>query len=322
MLFATVLIAHTALLGGGAPETKLAPPPLVAFSTRSLPALPAVTPLETPEKSKLIANNYDYSGAKIDKHAVSKVKLPVQANNKPAAFEVAAANPETHAVSAAASHAAQLPALQPPPSHRLLYEVTGEIKHIPYSANAELLWQNLGTRYQARLEIAALFIGSRVQTSTGQITDQGLTPERFGDKVRSEVAAHFERDKGKVSFSANTPDVALEAGAQDRLSVLMQLGSLLAGAPKHDPAGSSIAMQTIGPRDADEWRFAVGKIEELNLPAGPHPGRKLSREPQREHDLRVDVWLAPDLDYLPVQLRLTQPGGDFVQLQLKSAEKP
>jgi hypothetical protein len=209
-----------------------------------------------------------------------------------------------------------------PTSRRLLYDVQGEARKFPYSAHAELLWMLEGSQYNARLEIAALFLPSRIQTSTGHITPQGLAPLRFSDKLRTEVAAHFERDKGKVTFSANTPDVSLDAGAQDRLSVLMQLAALLAGHPSRYLTGSSISMQTVGPRDADEWRFVVGAEENLTLAGKSHPVRKLSRSPQRGYDVGVEVWLAMDMDYLPAQLRLTQANGDFVQLQLKSAEIP
>ena len=36
---------------------------------------------------------------------------------------------------------------------------------------------------------------------------------------------------GRISFSNNAPDAALQAGAQDRLSVLLQLGAMLAADP-------------------------------------------------------------------------------------------
>ena len=45
------------------------------------------------------------------------------------------------------------------------------------------------------------------------------------------------RDQGQVVFSNNAPSVTLLAGAQDRLSVVMQLGALLAGDPAALPAG-------------------------------------------------------------------------------------
>ena len=91
---------------------------------------------------------------------------------------------------------------------------------------------------------------NRSQTSRGQITDVGLAPERFGDKYRSEVAAHFNRAQGKVTFSANTPDAPLLTGAQDRLSVLVQLGALVASEPQRYGPGTTLTIQTIGPRDA------------------------------------------------------------------------
>lgn len=228
-------------------------------------------------------------------------------------------NTTTTKPSTPGSHTA---AVRLPGSRHLLFDVSGEAKSFPYSANADLLWTQDGSSYNARLAITAFLLGSRIQTSAGQLTAEGLAPQRFSDKVKTEVAAHFERDKGIISFSANTPDAPLQPGAQDRLSVLLQLGSLLAGAPQRYPVGSSISIQTIGPKDADDWRFTVGEEQTLALPEGDHKARKLSRVPQREHDVRVDVWLASDLAYLPVQLRLTQDNGDFVQLQLKSVATP
>jgi hypothetical protein len=152
-----------------------------------------------------------------------------------------------------------------PASVRLKYQVLSN--KFPYRLNAELRWQPTGEQYAARLEISA-FGQARVQTSRGQITPQGLAPLRFSDKFRSEVAAHFDRAQGKVTFSANTPDVALSAGAQDRLSVLVQLAAMLASAPQSYPQASTITFQTIGPRAADLWRFTVGAPETLALPGG------------------------------------------------------
>jgi len=111
---------------------------------------------------------------------------------------------------------------------RLRYGVKGQARGLHYSASAELLWLPAGSQYEARLEVSAFLLGSRVQTSSGQLTPAGLAPTRFSDKSRAEQAAHFERAKGRISFSGNTPDVALLPGAQDRLSVVLQLAALLA----------------------------------------------------------------------------------------------
>lgn len=209
-----------------------------------------------------------------------------------------------------------------PGSLRLKYNITGEVSNLTYSARAELLWKHDGSAYEARLEVGAFLLGSRVQTSTGRITADGLEPKRFSDKVRSEVAAHFERDKGKVIFSANTPEVPLQPGAQDQLSIFVQLASLLAGEPERYPPGSAIEMQAVGARDADSWRFTVGGPELLHLPGGDQATIKLTRPPRQTYDLTVELWLAPALGYLPARIRLTQNNGDFIDQLWRSSELP
>ena len=213
-------------------------------------------------------------------------------------------------------------ALRLPPSARLDYKMTGSAKGLTYHAKGELDWQNGGTRYDARMTVSALFIGSRTLSSTGQISGDGLAPTRFADKSKNEVAAHFEPDKGQISFSANTPTLPWLKGSQDRVSVFLQLGAMLAGQPGKFPIGSVLAMHTIGPRDADDWTFLVEKEELLNLPFGDVATLKLSRQPRRDFDQKVEIWYAPALDYLPVRSRITQANGDFVDQQLNALTRP
>jgi hypothetical protein len=202
-----------------------------------------------------------------------------------------------------------------PPTTRLKYDIKGEVKGFPYQVNAELRWAQDGKSYDARMEISHFLLGSRVQTSTGQLTRFGLEPTRFGDKVRSEVAAHFDYEKNKVTFSANTPDAPLLPGAQDQLSVFMQLAAMFGADPKGFPQGSTLPFQAVGPRSADSWVFTVGAMEKLQMPGGDISAVRLWRDPNGEHDAKGEIWLAPELGYLPVRIRLTQPNGDFVDQQ-------
>jgi hypothetical protein len=202
------------------------------------------------------------------------------------------------------------------------YKVHGVVKGFQYYVNGELLWLHDGKTYDARLEISHFLLGARVQTSKGQVTVDGLEPLRFGDKVRSEVAAHFERQKGRVSFSANTPDAPLQALAQDQLSVFVQLAAMFAGDPGRMQAGLSLPFQAVGPRSSENWVFQVGPTEILKLDAGPLPAVGLVRERTGEYDTRVELWLAPRLDYLPARIRLTQSNGDEVDMQWISSQKP
>jgi hypothetical protein len=213
-------------------------------------------------------------------------------------------------------------AFKAPDSALLKYQVQGQAKGFNYWASAELNWQQDGKDYEARLEVSAFLLGSRVQVSKGTLGVEGLMPTRFGDKTRSELAAHFQRDKGIISFSANSPDAPLLKGAQDRLSVVLQLSSLLAADPTRFPAGTMLSFQTVSQREAEVWQFLVEKEEMLQLPFGDISAIKLNRKPRREFDQHIELWFAPTLGYLPVRLRITNANGDFVDQLLSKAEKP
>lgn len=221
----------------------------------------------------------------------------------------------------------QTPQQAPPPARlpsptRLAFDVSGQAKKFAYNARAELLWQHDGSRYEARQEISAFLVGTRTQRSVGAITAQGLLPEKFSDKSRSEQAAHFDYAQGRVTFSANTPQAPASPGVQDRLSVFIQLGALLAADPARFVPGTQITLTTVSARSADRWTFTIEGPETLELPSGTTPALKLQRLPRKDYDQKAELWVAPSLGYLPVRIRLTQANGDFADLQLRSSSAP
>ena len=277
-----------------APATPLVPEPLhVAPAPVSLQIAAAATPAD--------------AGAK------TKSEAPVEAKS-----------PATAAATAGSGNASRLPKLVVPPAVRLLYEGKGEEKgFLKYTAGGELVWAPDGTQYNAKLEITFLLARLRTWTSKGELSETGLQPTRFGDKPRgAEQATHFQRDKGIISFSANNPDVPLQPGAQDKLSALLQLSAIVAGAPARYGAGSSISFQAADAHRAELWDFKVSGTESLELPGGTLSGLKLTKESTVEFDQRIEVWLAPDLNYLPVRLRITEANGAFVDLLWRKTQKP
>ena len=267
------------------------------------------------------------------KTLAAPVELALPAANSAASLPVSAtpvetppSAPETPASAALASSPAE--AVPPPnpvslaPSAVLTYKMTGSAKGLDYHANAELVWRQDGSHYDARMTVSVLFLGARSMSSVGEVGADGLAPTRFTDKSRSEYAAHFERDKGLITFSANTPPAPWQPGAQDRVSIFLQVGGLLAGNPAAYPVGTVLEVYTAGPRTAETWTFRVEPEETLNLPLGEVRAIKLAREPQREYDQRVEVWLAPALGYLPVRNKITQNNGDFIDQQLSALTHP
>lgn len=235
---------------------------------------------------------------------------------------VAEAEPATE-LAAATALAAVRPATSPPPAHvpgsvELLYDISGQAKSLRYSADARLRWQVDGSRYEAELEISAFLVGSRVQTSRGRLGAAGLEPERFGDRRRStEKAAHFDNASQRIRFSSNAPDAPLRPGAQDRLSVFLQLAGLLNARPEAYADGAHLSLQVAGTGSAEEWRFHIGPLQDVQLPAGQVSARKLTREPRHEHDSRIEIWLAPALQHLPVRIRVTEADGGQADQRLR-----
>ena len=161
-------------------------------------------------------------------------------------------------------------------------------------------------------------VGARTQRSEGALTPAGLAPERYAEQARGERAAHFDAAGGRIRFSANTPDATLEPGAQDRLSVSLQLAGLLAAAPARYPPGSVITLQTTGVREAGPWRWEVHEDETLQIDGQAVPCAKLVRQPRGEYDTRIELWLARTLGHLPARLRVIQAGGDVADQVLRT----
>lgn len=206
---------------------------------------------------------------------------------------------------------------------RIVYEAQGR-SGFAYTASAEILWQRDSNSYQAALRVSKLGIPLSVWTSKGSLGAQGVAPLRFGEKKgrSSEIAAHFQRDKGIISFSRNAPNVALQVAAQDHLSTFFQLSSMVAAEPARFTPGSAIAFQSANAYGAQDWTFKVGSLDNLGLPAPAASGLRLTRDHSADYDIKVEVWLAPTLGYLPVRIRLSQTNGDFLELVARTTEIP
>lgn len=336
LLTLVVLGIHWVLLSDAALSLMAHPSqdaaPTQAFTTRMVaaPPVPTAVPVPPPRKRPKPA-------PAPKSPPPPSPAAPTPATVPEAASELVQADAVDTATTTDTSETAPPPAApQPPPEPPaqvladfqypapvlLKYDIRGKQRGFPYGANGELQWSHDGETYNARLAISHFLLGSRVQTSTGALTAQGLEPRRFGDKFRSEVAAHFERSKGKVSFSANTPDVALTPGAQDQLSVFFQLAAILAGAPDDYPTGTTLPFQAVGPRSSANWTFTVGAIEKLTLPGGEVSALRLWREPTEQYEPKGEIWLAPAMNYLPVRIRLSKSEDEFSDMQWSETVKP
>ncbi len=346
VLAVLVVAAHALLLQASPAHLGNSPNPAgKTFTTRSIQAVPApvaeaaAAPVTASKVAKIAQNTlkkpsnqplHQQTQAQTAPETIADASLPPAPPDPPAPPPALELPVESTAAGTVTQTVATLPVepkatavtdIRLPGSVRLQYKVIGLSKNMNYHANAELAWNTDGESYQAVMKISAFLIGSRSMTSVGKVTASGLAPTRFADKFRSELAAHFEADKGKIIFSANTPDAPWIDGVQDRVSVFLQLGGMLAAHPAGYPPGSNITFLTIGPREADSWTFVIDGDEALDLMDTPMTALKLTRKPRKEFDQKVEIWFAPSLGYLPVRSRITQQNGDFVDQQLTQISK-
>ncbi len=207
-----------------------------------------------------------------------------------------------------------------PPATTLGYELT----YGRWTGRGELVWRPNGQGYEARLDgrVAGLRIISLV--SRGGIDAAGIAPVRYTDerRGRGEQAANFQRKAGKITFSGKQEEFPLLQGSQDRLSWMVQLAGIALADPNRMKPGSRIALHVVGARaDVDVWAFQVVGAEEVSTPEGSMKSIKLLREPRKPHDTRVEVWLAPGLNYLPVRAKQTTENSVW-DLRLQTSQPP
>jgi len=210
-----------------------------------------------------------------------------------------------------------------PDTTELRYDGRGlEGSFFRYSGTGVLRWQHTDTRYQASLEISALGLHIRTLSSTGLLDTHMLLPERFDDTPRGAAwSTRFLRDQGQITFSSGSAPEPLQSGAQDKLSALLQLGAVLAADPARGSIGNTVHFQAADAHRADNWVFRVDGNETLELGQGRVTAIKLTREPTPENGQKIEAWLASEVGYLPVRLRITESDGSFIDLLWRKTQK-
>ncbi len=203
-----------------------------------------------------------------------------------------------------------------PPSTQLQYE----LRRGALTGEGELRWQRSADGYEMSMEGSVFGFQVLSQASRGGFDLAGVAPLRFVDRRRGRDlrAANFQRDRGLITYSGSSAQYPLPAGAQDRLSWMVQLAAIVEAEPARFRPGEQVEMAVSGSRgDTDVWTFTVSGREAVDI-AGARLERSLAlrREPRKPYDTRVEVWLDPARHHLPARIRLSSERGaealDFV----------
>lgn len=188
--------------------------------------------------------------------------------------------------------------------------------------SARLQWEPGDAGYLLRLDTQWPGQAPRGTASRGLIDSDGVAPLRHTElqRAREVRAVNFQREAGRITFSGPQLAYALRPGAQDRLSWLIQLPAILQADAALARPGANVQIFVVGTRgDAEPWHFEVQGDEALDLPAGTVArALHLRREPTRPYDTRVEVWLDPARQHLPVRVVFTTlPGGQPLEMALE-----
>jgi hypothetical protein len=202
----------------------------------------------------------------------------------------------------------------PPPASFELDVLRTDADGTRWTGSADMRWQTDGSRYQVSLAVGISMLVARIDllqlASEGTIDDAGIAPVKMTEKRRSRsmTATHFDHEGKRITFSASTAAAALLAGAQDKASVPFQLAAI--GRGDVNQFGSDIDIQVGEDRGAAVYRFQLVGEEELETKMGRLVTWRLARPPRPgSYSARLDIWLAPALDWYPVQIRNTEANG-------------
>jgi len=280
-------------------EARLAPPPV-----SPQPALvPQAQPTPTPKPTK-------------------PVRKP-RPEAIPAAPAVAAASsgPSTPAMSAQPVVAPSQPSV--PVAVETAWPKKGRIRFgVSRASDAMVLgrtvheWSHDGRSYTLRdttesTGVVALFKPVKlVQESRGELTPQGLKPLEWRAEKNGVAGdwVNFDWAAGKLIMGGGR-EGATEAGMQDMLSLLHQLG-LLAGSERVVPVASGKKIERLAFQRVGE--------ENLSLAGGDKPALHLKATDSGGEV--TEVWLSQDARHLPLKIRRINRKGEIFDQTVEETE--
>jgi hypothetical protein len=212
-----------------------------------------------------------------------------------------------------------------PPSADLTFDIQARKKGISLSGRAQLGWRVGSGRYSVSNTASAQLLGKILENrSEGLIDVYGLAPLQFREKRfrKAETIARFDRAARTVGFNDGDQTYRLTGGEQDRGSVQWQLAAVGRAAPESFIAGSEWKFFVAGRRDAEAWTFKVVGREPLKTGMGTVQAVHLVKTPAPdEKGQKIDLWLAPTLEWYPVKLRFSEDDGEYVEQTLDKIVK-
>jgi len=300
-----------------------APPPTAAPAAPPVVAAPRAPPAKVAKPAKKASAPETAPEAAEQVLAAASVPEPVpvpEPTPAPVVEQAAEATPSPALpASAAASGAARF---EWPASTRMSYALTGNYRG-EVSGSAQVEWVRVGSHYQVHVDFIvgpsfAPLITQR-STSDGEITAEGLAPRRYDQDIRffgqSRPRQTIVFEAGNVVLANGDVRPALP-GLQDTASQFVQLTYVFSTRPEALRIGGSVDIPLALPKKVAMWTYDVAEEVTLHTAFGPLAGIHLKprANDQKAGTLSVEMWMAPQLRYLPVRIRFEQDAQTYVDL--------
>lgn len=190
------------------------------------------------------------------------------------------------------------------------------------AGSATVTYQQLanGAQYQIKSLIQAkglvsLVVPDLLQTSEGDISNQGLRPKhylyQFGDNKNKTFQAAFDWDNKKLTLSSakGQENLDLPEGTQDLLSFMYQFMFV--------PPLQTMQLNITNAKKLGVYDYAFEGEEVITTKMGDLNTVHLMRA-SAEGEKKTELWLAVDYQYVPVKIRETDSKGKVYALLAKS----
>lgn len=179
----------------------------------------------------------------------------------------------------------------------------------------------LTSETRAKGPLKVLWPGSIRLESTGLVSPEGLRPERFqharSDAPHKLATAHLDWKQRTIvhQYNGESRKVnGLQEGTQDQLSQVYQFMF----APR---VPADYRLNVVSGRKLNDYRYTRVDGGIVETPLGALDTQQYQRSTQKPDEKSITVWVAPERNNLPVQIRVSEDGVTLEQRLVSASVK-
>jgi Protein of unknown function (DUF3108) len=211
-----------------------------------------------------------------------------------------------------------------PLSTRLNYKLGGYFRG-ELHGDARVQWSRddpaKGDNYQVQVNVSVL--AQKISmVSQGRVRATGLEPQIFEENNRGKIRnLRLEAQEVITDNGARLPRPAADPfSVQDAASQFVELGHRFKNGRNRLAEGEVVKVWLARPGGMDEWVYDIGPAETIDLPdIGPVQAFHLTPRPlaNPRGPIKVEMWFAPSLQYLPVRIKLILNAETHLDLKVQ-----